>query len=351
MHQPQYRLLFIAFLAMMSCKEQEKEKVVQNTDTIPVKTLELQSSPGQKNIELTGQFTTEDEVLLSFKTGGLVQRIYVKEGDAVRKGQLLASLQLTEISAQVQQAVIAYEKAQRDHQRAERLYKDSVATLEQYQNSKTGMEIAQQQLQAARYNLQHSEIRSASDGFVLRKMGSEGQLARPGEPIFLINGAQKGNWVLKASASDRDWALLQKGDAAIITSDALLGKELNGQLVRKSEGLDPATGTFSVLIQVNGKESKGLASGLIGKAKLKTQSTSNFWQLPYDALLDGDAEEAFVFITEDGKTAKKQKVRIASISHGIVWISEGLENAKEVIVQGNAYLEDGSKISKIEKKQ
>lgn len=347
MQQPLFRLLFLGMIALLSCNEEEKVVAMKTSDAIPVKTIELQASPGQKNIELTGQFTTEDEVLVSFKTGGLVQRIYVKEGDAITKGQLLATLQLTEINAQVQQAVIAYEKALRDQQRAERLYKDSVATLEQVQNSKTGLEMAQQQLQAARYNQQHSEIRASANGFVLRKMAAEGQLARPGEPILLLNGAQKGNWILKVAASDRDWALLKKGDRALLTTDALPGKELNGEVVRKSEGLDPATGTFPILIQVNGKDLKGLATGLIGKAKLMTSAATSYWQLPYDALLDGDAEEAFVFVTMDGTTARKQKVKIASISHGSVWISEGLENAREVIVQGNAYLEDGSAIRKI----
>ena len=73
----------------------------------------------------------------------------VKEGDRVKKGQLLDTLKSTEIAAQVQQVNLALEKAQRDYQRASKLYKDSVATLEQLQNAKTGVDIARQNLQQA----------------------------------------------------------------------------------------------------------------------------------------------------------------------------------------------------------
>lgn len=339
----------LALNIMVACKENKPNISLSKSAPIPVKTQILGMEQAHQSISVSGQFTTEDEVLLSFKTGGIIDRIFVKEGDAIRKGQLLATLQLTEINALVQQAVIAQEKAQRDHQRAERLYRDSVATLEQYQNSKTALELAQQQLQAAKYNRQYSEIRANSNGYVLKKMGAEGQMARPGEPVFLLNGAFKGNWVLKASVSDRDWSLLQKGDKAKIRTDALPGKNLEGVVVRKSEGVDPITGTFQVLIEVRSGELKGLASGLFGKADLQTQASGQYWQLPYDALLDGDAEQAFVFVTTDGKTAEKRKVRIASISHGMVWISEGLENVQEVIVQGNAYLEEGSAILPMKK--
>jgi multidrug efflux pump subunit AcrA (membrane-fusion protein) len=66
---------------------------------------------------VSGQFTTDDEVMLSFKTTGIINKIYVKEGDAIQRGQLLATLNLTEIDASLEQARLALEKSTRDHQR------------------------------------------------------------------------------------------------------------------------------------------------------------------------------------------------------------------------------------------
>ena len=129
-----------------------------------------------EKIPVSGQFTTDDEVMMSFKTTGIINKIFVKEGDAIKKGQVLATLNLTEIDAGLQQAQLAYEKAGRDLQRLNNLFNDSVATLEQVQNAKTTKDLAAQQLNTARFNRQYSEIHAEANGFVLRKLANEGQL-------------------------------------------------------------------------------------------------------------------------------------------------------------------------------
>jgi multidrug efflux pump subunit AcrA (membrane-fusion protein) len=100
----------------------------------------------------------------------------VKEGDAIKKGQVLAVLDLTEINAQVTQATLAFEKAERDYKRLSNLYRDSVVTLEQFQNAGTGLDIAREQLTAARFNRTFSEIRASENGYILRKFVNEGQV-------------------------------------------------------------------------------------------------------------------------------------------------------------------------------
>ena len=71
--------------------------------------------------QYSGKIESSSQANLSFKIGGIVSRIYVKEGDAVKRGQLLATLNLTEINAQVQQAAQAAEKANRDYARVKNL--------------------------------------------------------------------------------------------------------------------------------------------------------------------------------------------------------------------------------------
>jgi len=83
--------------------------------------ISLQQASLSPTIQASGVFTTEDETYLGFKIGGVVQHVFVKEGDAVKSGQLLASLNLTEIKAQVQQGQILLDKAQRDFDRAKKL--------------------------------------------------------------------------------------------------------------------------------------------------------------------------------------------------------------------------------------
>jgi multidrug efflux pump subunit AcrA (membrane-fusion protein) len=80
-----------------------------------------------------------------------------------------------------------------------------------------------------------------------------------------------------------------------------------------------------------------LAAGLFGKAIIKPRKKINSWVIPYDAILDGNATEGYVFVTQDGKKAEKIKIHIARIEHGKVFVSGGFEQAKSLILTGNAY--------------
>jgi len=331
------------FAQACSNSNKKNETIARATEVIPVRVMAITQQELQPVVQTSGLFTTDDETLLSFKTGGIIEKIYVKEGDAIRKGQLLATLNLTEIEAQVAQARLAFDKAKRDFLRVENLYKDSVATLEQFQNARTGMEVASRQLEAASFNRSYSEIRAVSNGFVLRKMASEGQVISPGSTVFQTNGAGQGKWILRTGVSDREWASINPGDKATVTTDALSGKTFQAIVTRKSEGTDAMNGSFTVEVTLK-SPSSGLATGLFGKATIQGSRKQRVWKIPYDALLDGDAQSGYVFVTEDEKTAHKIPVIIGSIEKDQVIILAGLDSAKTLIISGSAYLKDGSAV-------
>lgn len=317
-------------------------------DTIPVQVIALNQEHHNAPVTVSGEFTTDDEVVLSFKTGGIINSLLVKEGDPVRRGQLLATLNLTEINAQVQQAQLNREKAKRDYQRTKNLYTDSVATLEQLQNSKTALQLAEQQLNLVAFNRKYSEIHAPQDGYILKKLADAGQQVAPGTAVLQTNGAQSGKWLLKVGISDQEWALLKLNDPARIETAALPGQFLEGVLSRKSEGVDAATGTFTAHITLTGKKTQSIASGMFGKATINPSRKAEhkgIWKIPYEALLDGDGNTGYVFITNDDKTAKKVKVTIAGIEDHTVTIIDGLQEAKGLIVSGSAYLTDQSAIT------
>ncbi len=344
-------LVFPSMVFLAACGHKKEAANVVATDAIPVKIMALNKQNDTTSIAVSGQFTTDDEVYLSFKTGGIINHIYVKEGDAVKKGQRLATLNLTEINAQVDQAKLAYEKATRDYQRTQSLYKDSVYTLEQLQNSKTTVDLARQQLNTAEFNLTYSEIRATANGFVLHKMVSEGQLVNSGTPVFQTNGAGAGNWILKVGISDKEWAAIHANDKAIISLESMPGKSFEGKVVRKTEGVDAATGSFGADIQLIGEKPSSLGAGMFGRAIILGSTTSandGEWVIPYDALLDGDNNAGYVFITNDNKTATKIRVTVAGIKKDQVIITDGLQSAKALIISGGAYLTENSPIKIIQ---
>jgi RND family efflux transporter MFP subunit len=334
---------------LSSCGQADRSSAIPDTDTIPVTLMSLHSDEADATFEATGTFTTDDETLLGFKNGGVIERIYVREGDPIKAGQLLARVHKDEVEAMASQASLALEKAERDYERARRLYYDSVSTLEQMQNAKTALDLARQDIKSVRFNQQYAEIRSSSNGYVLARLAQEGQVVGPGTPVLQINGANDGNWQLKVGVSDRQWAAVREGDSARISSD-VLAEGTHAAIVRKkSKGLDPKTGTFNVYLTLVATPSANIATGMFGKAYMQQRAAQHAtWAIPYESLLEGNGKEGYVFITDDRKTARKVKVYIASIHANEVLVSSGLEGATALIVSGSPYLVNGSPIKVIE---
>lgn len=342
------RYLSITTLVLLSAlffacgKSESTPKPITKGESIPVKVIELNQGKFSSSISASGNFSTNDETLLSFKVGGIVSQILVQEGDPVKKGQILATLDLTEVQAGLNQSKLAYEKALRDHERAAKLYKDSVATLEQFQNSKTALDIAEQLLKTAEFNLSYSQIRATQNGFVLRKFVNAGQQVASGAPVLQINGANQGNWVLKATVNDTNWSLISTGDQALVSlpnSDSIPGK-----VIRKSQAADPVTGAYWVEVSPEDSKELNLASGMFGKVLIQPSQQTSGWQIPYEAVLDASGSVGYVFVTSDGKKAEKIQVVLGQISTNTVQILSGLENHRLLIVSGSAYLTDGSTI-------
>lgn len=336
--------LGLVLLSFFACKGGDKrEKAIIQQDTIPVKVISLVEEDTDAQIVTSGYFTTNDETVLSFKNGGVINRIYVKEGDKITKGQLLATVNPTEIGSQVEQVQLSLQKAQRDYDRANKLFKDSVATLEQLQNAKTALDVAKQQMQSAKFNEGYTAILATKNGYVLRKLANDGQIVGPGTPVLQINGASESNWILKVGLSDKQWSALKVGDRATITSEALPEQVLQAKVSRKAESIDPQSGTFGVELALT-NQVKGLAAGLFGKASIFPSKKQNAYTIPYDALLDGGENGGYVFVTNDNQTAKKVKVQLGAVQKDKISIIGGLESAGAVIISGSAYLTDGSKI-------
>ena len=329
-------------VVLYSCGSKANEVKKTRDESIPVKLISIQEEAGNNTISLSGILSTEGSARLSFKTGGVIDRIFVKEGDQIRKGQLLATLKSTEISAQVQQVQLSLNKATRDYERASNLYKDSVATLEQLQNAKTGLDIAKQNFQQASFNQQYSKIYATQDGFIVKKLKNEGELAEPGGPVLMTGAVSNASkWILTSGVSDKEWSMLRKGSTATVSIEAFQGKSFPAVLSKKSLAADPVSGSFDIELQVDfGKEQPAI--GMFGKASINTSTNATGYTIPYESLLEANGKKGFVFASNDGKTVKRVEVTIGSIDEKTLHISEGLEGYKYVVSSGSPYLSDQS---------
>ena len=151
-----YIFLGLSVIIAAACSNQKIEESQEKA--VVIKTVTAEFEEISVPVRFSGMLQSEAEMKLSFKIGGIIQSLNVEEGMQVRKNQVLASLNLTEINASLAQAKAGYQKAQRDLQRVENLYADTVATLEQLQNSKTALEVATANLQKAEFNQKHAKI-------------------------------------------------------------------------------------------------------------------------------------------------------------------------------------------------
>jgi len=337
--------LAAAILFLYSCKHDEKAKIAfKVADIIPVKTSAVSALALPKKINATGLVSTENEAKYSFKIGGVISRIYVEEGQFFRKGQLLATLNSTEISAGVSQSSLNVEKAQRDYERAVNLYKDSVYTLEQLQNTKTALDIAQKAKEAVAFNEHYSKIYAASDGFVSQKIASEGEVIGPGMPVLAINETQKNNnYLLKVGVTDREWASINPGQTATVTLDGYADKKIDAYVFRKSQAADPTLGSFQIELKLKLNDIKP-AVGMFGKAEISTSQDENVKVIPYSSLVEADGDKAFVFTPDGANKVRKIPVIISKVDNQQVYLKEGLDGVREIVISNSAYLNEKSTI-------
>ena len=334
--------VLIASLLMSCGKKKEIKKALIEDDIVAVKLADVSQANSTEAINASGLVTSLQEARLSFKTGGIIEKIYVKEGQNVSKGQLLATLNLTEINAQVQQANESVNKSERDLKRVTNLYRDSVATLEQVQNLTTALSVAKQSLEIANYNQGYSKIYASSNGVIVKKLMNEGELAGPGTPVFFMNATGANDWVLKAGIADKDWTRLHIGDRATLNLDAFPDITFSATVSTLSQGADVNSGLYQAELKLN-TQGKKMATGLFGKAKIMPSIVQRHTSITIDAVVEGNGEDAFVYVVAEGK-ARKMPVKIVGIDNSRAFIGSGLAGISQVITDGSAYLVDGSRV-------
>jgi RND family efflux transporter MFP subunit len=329
---------------LWTCSKQEKEKsaVVVDESAVAVQLVTVQTVDYSRPVISSGLITTETESKLSFKINGIVTKIYVKEGDAVSKGQLLASLDLTEIDAQVAQAKNNFDKTQRDLERGKRLFKDSAATLEQIQNLQTAYQVAEEGYRIASFNRQFSTIRANTSGKVIKKFVNEGELVGAGTPVLMLNAAAQNEWIVKIGLPDVDWVRVKKGDKAKVLTDAYPNQPLEGELSVINEGAEAVNGLYQAEVSIL-PGNKKLASGLFARVEVTPSSKTTLQRVPVEALVEGEGKNAFVFVVNDNKkSVSKLPVTVAYLEGQSAFIAAGLESVKEVIAAGSAFLTENS---------
>ncbi len=287
-----------------------------------------------------GTVRSKTEVDLSFKVPGIVAEVLVDEGAKVKKGQLLARLDPTEVGASLRQAEEGVFKAERDLARVTRLHETGALPVAQQDDAETGVRLARAAKDAAAFSMQRAALLSPDDGRVDRRMLEKGEVVTPGRPVFHISGRSRGT-VVRIGLTDRDVLRIREGDAATATVDAMPDAPIAGKVSQIATVATPGVGTFEVEILL-GEDAKTLLSGLTAKVEI-AHAEPDLVTVPTAAIFDGRGDRAAVYVI-DGDRVRRKAVRVAFFTGTSVALSTPLDGAAEVISAGLDDLEDGAPV-------
>jgi len=350
--------IFLPLIFTVACGSPESSTPTPDR-AVPVQVAPVVAASQAGAISVSGVLGAKDEITLSFKIGGIVARVMVDDGATARRGQVLATLDQREIDALLSKATAGAEKARRDAQRVERLYRDSVATIAQLQDAQTARDAAEADLRAARVNKEYATIVAPNDGVVLMRIASAGQMVGAGTPVIQFGSKGRG-MVLRAGLPDRDAVRVRVGDAATVTFEALPGKTFNGRVSQVGAAADPRTGLITIEIAM--RDVAGLPSGLVGRAAIKTKGTGTgtvgkkgtdtvgckgvgvIYSVPAEALVEGNGERGTVFTVDSaGTRARRLAVQLVGLDRDRVLV-RGLDGVTRVVRSGAAWLSDSARV-------
>jgi RND family efflux transporter MFP subunit len=297
-----------------------------------------------------GVVISEQQVQVASRLMGYIRDIPVHEGDAVKAGQLLFSIDPTDIKGQVEQARAglaqanaALNDAKADFERFSRLYKDQSIPKMQYDKVKLQYSIAQSQANAAQAGLntaesqlRYAEVRSPINGVVTQKMASKGDLAAPGRPVLVVENPAR--LMVQTSVSDDTYSHLKMGGDATVE---IAGNTLPGKIVRLVSAADAMTHTHLVKLDVPGI--KGFSSGTFARVRFTVGSRQGI-SLPKAALLER-AGITGVFVVDAEGIAHYRMVRAGREQDGVIEIEAGLNPGEKVVVSNTAEFDSGDRIN------
>jgi len=339
MHR-QWQALAIG-VVLAGCKGQAAAPAADlEAPPVAVRLAEVGRGDVPRPIRGTGVVRLKREMDLSFKVGGVVANVLVEEGATVRKGQVLARLDPTEVDAALRQAKESQAKAERDFERVKKLHGSGALAVAELENAKTGLELTRAGVDAASFNAQRASIVAPDDGRVDKRFVEAGEVVAPGRPCFHMSGQSKGA-VVRIGISDRDVLRVHEGDRATVTIDARPDQPIAATVSQVATVASAGAGTFDVEVRMTDTPD-ALLSGLTAKVAIdRIESVPAI--VPIGAVAFEPDGRAAVFVVDAESRARRVPVKVAFLDGERVALARGIE-ATRVVDAGAGFVEEGSRV-------
>jgi len=295
--------------------------------------------------EVQGDVATKENIIIFPEYSGVLTKVYVKEGQRVNKGAVLAKIDDGGLSNQLAQLEARAALAKTTAERQKRLWEQNIGSEIQYLETQTNYEAARSSVNQLKSQLGKTTVRAPFSGVIDQVLSDEGQVVNPGQDqLFRLVNLE--NMYVQAAVPEVYLSKIQPGTFVIIEIDAI-GKEFEGKVRQVGNFINPNNRTFQIEVAIPNKD--GLVKpNLIATVKLNDYTAQNTVIIPENTIQKNSMGEnlVYVFQPESDSTgiAKKVLVKIGYSYKESLEIKDGLKPGDQLIVEGAKNLRDQQKV-------
>ncbi len=318
----------------LKIEEVEGKKDKTKVSLVQVEVLENKSF--LHYLDIQGKVDSDNNVMVSAKMGGTLTRVYVKEGDHVSKGQLLATIDAAQIEKGVAEIKSSLSLAEDVYNRQKALWDQKIGTEVQYLQAKNNKEALESKLQTIYAQLDQSRIKATISGTVDQVLYNEGEAVAPG-PVFRVVNLSA--FKVVAEVPETYSSKVNQGDKAEIEFNDI-GKQLKSRLTTVGNVINPVTRTFPVEVRL-GNAGFALKPNMTAKIRINDYSNANAIVVPINTVQIGAKGEKFVYVANSSDKAERKPVEVGMTYGSDAEILKGLKAGDKIVSVGYLDLEDG----------
>lgn len=308
----------------------------------PVSVTEAKTAEFNHYLEVQGKVDGEDNIAISAQVPGSITAIYVKEGDPVRKGQVLAQIDNTVMQQQIASTKQQLDFAESMYLKQKALWDQQIGSEVQYLTSKNTKENLEKALETLKDQLEMTRIKSPINGSVEEVNLKLGQMASPGLPAIRVVNFSTVKVV--AEIAEAYAPKVKPGDKVIVFFPDF-NTEITSQIRFTSKYINPVNRTFLSEVRL-GPSKVEYRANMMAVIKINDYRNVSAFTIPVTLIRDSQAGK-YIYIAreESGKlVARRLPVTVGSIYNGLAEITSGITAGDKIVTTGFNNLVDGELI-------
>lgn len=322
--------------------------ILGNEEKLPlVNTLTAKKEIFNHYLELQGDVSTKQNVLIYPEMAGTLQRVYVKEGDRVSKGQVLATIDDGGMSSQLNQLKTQASLAKTTFERQERLWNQNIGSEIQYLQAKTNYEAAENMVSQAQSQLGKSTIRAPFSGIIDNVIKDQGTVVAPGQGSEVFRIVNLSDMYIEVEVPEAYLGNVTKGKEALVYFP-ILGDSVVTKIRETGNFINPSNRSFEAEIPVPNKEGK-IKPNLSAKVNINDYTSEDAILIPTSIISENADGEQYVFVADepnaDGESIVKRTIITTGKTQGAaIEVLTGLNDGDHIIKEGARSVKDGQKV-------